>query len=279
MHEKRPGSDARRRRLASVVVGAAAALLACWPQPSAAASAGPPPETVAAFERHVADVQARLDEERHGSRPFLWLHTLPPERQRRVLAKLVSGEVIVERLAEPEAPGGLIHHWVATALLPGVQLSRVVDLMQDYEAYAAVYGPAVQDSALISRTGPRFRVFLRLFTRKVVTVVLDTDYIVEYVPAGPDRFQVHSVATRVEEAGAADHGFVWRLNTYCALEARVADTVVQCESVTLSRAIPFGLAWLVSPFVTSVPRESLTFTLERMRDVLVEGDRRSAATP
>lgn len=279
MHEKRAGpSDARRRRLAFVVVGAAAALLACWPQPSAA-SAGPTPETVAAFERHVADVEARLDEERHGSRPFLWLHTLPPERQRHVLARLGSGEVIVERLTEPKAPGGLIHRWVATALLPGVPMSRVVDLMQDYEAYAAVYEPAVQDSALISRTGTRFRVFLRLFTRKVVTVVLDTEYVVEYLSAGPDRLQVHSVSTRVEEAGSADHGFVWRLNTYCALEAAVADTVVQCESVTLSRAIPFGLAWLVSPFVTSVPRESLTFTLERMRDVLVEHDPRSAATP
>ena len=42
-------------------------------------------------------------------------------------------------------------------------------------------------------------------------------------------------------------------------------TYVQCESVSLSRAIPTGLGWLVGPFVTSIPRESLEFTLGSMR--------------
>jgi hypothetical protein len=36
---------------------------------------------------------------------------------------------------------------------------------------------------------------------------------------------------------------------------------MQIESVSLTRAIPNGLGWLIGPFVESIPRESLEFTL------------------
>jgi hypothetical protein len=36
---------------------------------------------------------------------------------------------------------------------------------------------------------------------------------------------------------------------------------MQIESVSLTRSIPTGLGWAVGPFVESVPRESLEFTL------------------
>ena len=36
---------------------------------------------------------------------------------------------------------------------------------------------------------------------------------------------------------------------------------MQIESVQLTRSIPYGLGWVVGPFVESVPRESLEFTL------------------
>ncbi len=36
-------------------------------------------------------------------------------------------------------------------------------------------------------------------------------------------------------------------------------------SVSLSRQIPFGLGWVVKPFVTSLPRESLEGTLQATR--------------
>ena len=62
-----------------------------------------------------------------------------------------------------------------------------------------------------------------------------------------------------------DSGFLWRLNNYCALDERDGGTYVQCETVSLSRDIPIGLGWLIGPFVTSIPRESLEFTLGAMR--------------
>jgi hypothetical protein len=36
---------------------------------------------------------------------------------------------------------------------------------------------------------------------------------------------------------------------------------MQIETVSLSRSIPDGLGWAIKPFVESVPRESLEFTL------------------
>jgi len=36
---------------------------------------------------------------------------------------------------------------------------------------------------------------------------------------------------------------------------------MQIESVSLTRSIPRGLGWAVGPFVESVPRESVEFTL------------------
>jgi hypothetical protein len=44
---------------------------------------------------------------------------------------------------------------------------------------------------------------------------------------------------------------------------------VQCQAISLTRSIPFALRWLIGPFITSIPRESLAFTLETTRKTLV----------
>jgi hypothetical protein len=43
---------------------------------------------------------------------------------------------------------------------------------------------------------------------------------------------------------------------------------VQLEAVSLTRDIPEGLGWLIRPFITSIPKESLMFTLSRTREAL-----------
>jgi hypothetical protein len=64
------------------------------------------------------------------------------------------------------------------------------------------------------------------------------------------------------------HGFMWRLNTYWRFLERDGGAYVQCESITLSRDVPFGLGWIIKPFVTEIPMESLAFTLQRTRAAL-----------
>jgi hypothetical protein len=43
---------------------------------------------------------------------------------------------------------------------------------------------------------------------------------------------------------------------------------VEVESISLTRDIPMGLGWLIKPFVTSIPRESLVMTLGATRSAV-----------
>ena len=52
-------------------------------------------------------------------------------------------------------------------------------------------------------------------------------------------------------------GFLWRLNSYWRFKGEADGVIVECESVSLSRGIPLGVAWMVKSFVESVPKESL----------------------
>ena len=62
-----------------------------------------------------------------------------------------------------------------------------------------------------------------------------------------------------------DNGFLWRMNTYWRFEEKDGGTYIESQSISLTRDIPTGLGWMIGPYVNSVPRESLTFTLDRTR--------------
>jgi hypothetical protein len=84
-----------------------------------------------------------------------------------------------------------------------------------------------------------------------------------------DLHEVESPGESDERRIPADRtsGYLWRMNNYCAFEERPEGTYEQCESISLTRGIPFGLGLVVKPFVTSIPRETLEFTLGRVRAV------------
>ena len=75
--------------------------------------------------------------------------------------------------------------------------------------------------------------------------------------------EVASPGTPREHALSAqdEHGFLWRQNTYWSYEEADGGLYLQIESVSLTRSIPHGLGWAVRPYVESIPRESLAFTL------------------
>lgn len=45
---------------------------------------------------------------------------------------------------------------------------------------------------------------------------------------------------------------------------------MECEAVSLTRDIPLGLGWLVTPVIAELPREELEFTLRATRNALIE---------
>ena len=249
------------------------------------------PKTVDAFDHYIAAAERRVTEARGKSQTFLQSDTLSAGQRDDMMARLRQGEVVIEKQGETpsEIPGGLIHDWVGTVLLPKVTVARVLALVQDYDHLTRYYSPDVMRSRLISRKGDDFQVFMRLRKHKVITVVLDTEYAVHYGRLDATHQYSFSRSTRVSETedpgtlnekavpAGKDHGFMWRLNSYWAFEQVDDGVLVECEAVSLTRDIPTGVAWMIGPFVNTIPRESLQFTLEAMRKAL--GERPAASKP
>ncbi len=246
------------------------------------------PGTVAGFDTYVRLAETAMDDDiRKGDR-FLSLDTRGEADRLRIDQALRRGEVVIEPLQVRDGgkavviPHGLVHHWVGMAYVAGVGVDDAVKLLQDYDHHAEIYQPAVQRSKILSRDGDHFHVFLRFYQKKVIAVTLNSEHDAEFVRAGEGRVYSRIHSTRIAEVADAgtpseherpvgqDGGYLWRLNTYWRFVERDGGTYIQCESITLTRDIPLGFGWVVKPFVTGIPRESLTFTMERTRKALTK---------
>ncbi|HMD16009.1 MAG TPA: hypothetical protein VKH18_05020 [Terriglobales bacterium] len=245
------------------------------------------PEAEAGWKRYVALTEARIDREQADLSYFLWIDTIPEQEKERVEAQLGKGQVVIERLTttDPDGSpiktrGALVHHWIGTAYIPGATMQQAVALVQDYNHHYKTYKPEVERSQLISRNGDDFQIYLRYRKKKIITVVLNTYHDVHYVMVDADRARCRSYTTKVrevEDAGTAreherssddQYGFMWSMNTYWRFENRNGGVYLQCEAITLTRSIPVALRWLIEPYITSFPRESLTETMNQTRDSL-----------
>jgi hypothetical protein len=244
--------------------------------------------TSAAFDRYVALTDQRNNRELQSGRNLLWIDALGDEERAKAYADLKQGQVKMSRLdtrengAEIPVPGGIIHHWVGLAFIPGARVDDVLGILEDYEHHSVYYAPDVERSKIESRDGDHFRVFLRFRRHKVVTVVLDTVHDVRYFRDSPTQAHSRSSTVRIsqvdnpgksderEKPAGDDDGFLWRMDTWWRLVERDGGVYVQSEVVSLTRDIPTGVGWLVKPFVTSIPEESLAFTMEATRKAVEE---------
>jgi hypothetical protein len=133
---------------------------------------------------------------------------------------------------------------------------------------------------VLNADGDRMEATMRVRQQHVITVVMDTRYDVSFGRLDAQHGYSISRSSRIDEIASPgtsaehvlnaeqEHGFLWRQNTYWSYAERDGGVYVQVESVSLSRAIPRGLAWAVRPFVESVPRESLEFTLRSVVNAL-----------
>ena len=247
--------------------------------------------TTEAFDHYIATAEGRFTQAIGKSGSFLRIDALAATQRQQVMTRLRQGEVVIEKHGETpsQIPGGLIHDWVGTVLIPKVTVARVLALVQDYDHSTRYYSPDVVQSRLVSRQGDDFQVSMRLLKKKVVTVVLDTEYDVDYGRLDAAHQFSLSRSTRVSEivdpgepnerplVAGHDHGFMWRLNSYWAFEQVPDGVLVECEAISLTRDIPTGLGWMIGPFVNSIPRESLQFTLSATRAALA--GKRTASKP
>jgi hypothetical protein len=245
-------------------------------------------QTQEAFARYVRVTEARMDQELAGRGSFLWVDALPRPSRDQAYADLINGQVVIQGSPSTDSaglvpvPGGLIHDWTGIVFIPGVSMSQVIRLLEDYEHASQHYGPQVVRSRLLEHTGNDFRVALRLKQVHIVTVVLDTEYNVHYTCVDATHAFSRSYSTRiaeVENAGETrerdmpvgdDNGFLWRLYSYWRFYQSQEGVFVQCDAISLTRNVPAGLGWLVRPFLETIPRDSLRFTLAATRNAVVK---------
>ncbi len=233
------------------------------------------PEARQAFERHVKQREAGILSQRIGGGKFLWADEASDRRDR-----VKSGEIVVAPGFDRgmiEVKGGMVNDWIGAAFLTGTTLAKVLATIQNYDSHKRFYQPEVADSRLLEHSGNNYKVRFRLLKKKIITVVFNTDHDIIYLPLDATHQYSKSHTTRVAEiaypgeAGGReltpgdDHGLLWNLNTFWRFLQRDGGVWVECEAITLTRGIPMGLGWLITPIIRELPRESLTQTLEGTR--------------
>lgn len=107
------------------------------------------PRTLAAFDAYIHNIEAEMEKTLHGTEPFLWSELTPERSQQvnrgQVVAQFWSGRGPVK------VPYGLIHDWIAAALIPESTINEVLAVIQDYDNHKNIYKPDVINSRLISR--------------------------------------------------------------------------------------------------------------------------------
>lgn len=233
------------------------------------------PETTHAYENYVRRREASILKNRIQGGGFLWSDDDAGRR-----ARVRGGEVVIEAGQDRgtvEIRGGIVHDWIGAAFLPNTTLLKVLSTIQNYDNHKNLFQPEVADSRVLSRNGNQYKVRMRLLKKKVITVVLNTDHEITYFPIDATRQHSRSRTTRVAEvedpgergehelAPGDDHGLLWSLNTFWRFLERDGGVWVECEALSLSRGIPMGLGWIVTPIIRELPRESLTQTLDGTR--------------
>lgn len=240
------------------------------------------PETATAWDRYFALADAKVQRELRDPNRFLIEDYLAPSERAAIRSRLSKGEVVVERMRGVEPPGqkvdipdAAVHHWWGAILVPGVTLDEILRFVKDYDHHAGRF-VEVQQSKLLRRSGETYTFLFRLKRTKVITVHYNTEQVCSYRSHGPKRASSRSVATRIAEIDDAgtpherekpigdDYGFLWRLVSWWRFEQTSEGVIVECESASLSRSIPYLFRPFRS-FTESIPRESLVNTLTAIR--------------
>lgn len=245
-------------------------------------------ETAAAFQHYVELTEARMQVERADPQRFLYFDSLPEKQKQAMVERLRNGQIVIEPMRTTQngkaidVPGGMVHHWLAIGFMPGATLEQALALAQDYPRQEQIYGPDVQKVKVISHDGQHYTVDFRFYRQAIVTVVYNTEFSVDYFDPDSTRACTVARATRVAEVEnpgkpdeteypiGNDHGYMWRLNLYTRYEQKDGGVYMQEEFLALSRRVPAIFAWLVNPYVRSIPRDYLTQFFLATRKALAE---------
>ena len=248
------------------------------------------PETIAAWDKYVKGINARIQKPVSPGAPFLLTDQVPGQA-----AKLRAGEIVTAP-AGPQmplrVPRGLIHDWAGASFIPNARLDDVLRILKDYERYKLFYNPHVIDSELIASEPPEDRFSMLMINKAVISqFALRGAFRSSYARVNDQRYFVTAEATHLQEVAnygtPTQHllpenegmGLIWRLYSVARLEERDGGVYMDLEVVALSRDIPASVRWLVAPIVRRVSRSSLAVSLRQTEDAVRFGASVIAGAP
>jgi len=245
------------------------------------------PGTSAACDRYVKATEARMEDDVRLNQ-FLVIDRLPDSQRQEAYGQVRSGQIYIEEMhTEQEhhpisVPGGLIHHWAGVMFIPKGTLLEVLAVLNDYSNEPEIYKPEIRKAKLIEKKGMESKIYLQLFNKSIITVVLNGYFTIVETPLGPTRSESASRSTRIVEVenpgspdehernDGGDHGYMWRLNSYWRIEEKDGGVYIQNESVTLTRTVPIMLAWIINPLTKSIPRDVLVHMLTDTQKAILQ---------
>ena len=228
------------------------------------------------FAEYIAAVDANFERSLDGDSPFLWSN----QDQDRARA-LARGEIVVEPTPTPHRRrqgGGVVHDWTGAMLVPHADAKRLVAVVSAYDTHADTYAPGVVSSRILAQEGSQMRVAMRLLKKNVLTVVLDVEHLVEFVRLDDRRWWGRTKSTSIREVENAgkpneslrppghDRGFLWGMVVYWRFADTPDGTIVEHRTINLTRSLPNGIRWVLSPVLKGLPRRSLANILATTSD-------------
>lgn len=237
------------------------------------------PQTVEAFDRYIANTDSKM-QSRWSGEHFLWFDDSPELRSRllagAVIAQPIHGNGVVA------LPGGLIQDWVGAIFVPDTTLAETLRVVQDYPQHAEMYKPDIAEVKVLSHTGDDYLIRTRIVKSKFfVSDVLVVENAIHYVTLDPKRVYSRSASQRVVEIAnpgkpnehelppGHDRGLMWRSNGYWFFAESDGGVFITCESITLTREIPFLMSKMLGPVLHELPAEALKTSLEQTRKAIV----------
>jgi hypothetical protein len=240
-----------------------------------------------AFQGYVADVEARFVRAHAQAKPYLRNPALTGGAEVVTLDvrsggpnELMPGEVRTEPVngGTRQLDGALLHHWRGAAIIAGARAQDMVALLRGrLPGHSA---PEIAWSRVLADDGATATLAVRFQKQVVIAIVIDAEYKVEAKLTGDGRgygisrgthfWQVDDPGTEHERRRPEGHddGFLWRLNSYWSFVQAREGLEIECEAVSLTRDVPRGLGWLISPIVANLPRELLESTMTTTRNAL-----------
>jgi putative flippase GtrA len=235
-------------------------------------------ETIVAFDDYVARTETRLRHEASDPARFLAVDFVSSDESAEFRARVRRGEILVVSVETTAAdgrtldvPSGLIHHWRGAVFIPGVSVDTVID---EIRSPSRRYRQEdVLEARLTNRSEGVDHLFLKIQRQQIVTVAYNTEHVVTYTRDPRGFATSRSVSTRIAEIEnygtpaegekpiGDDRGFLWRMNSYWKYQPYQNGVIVELESITLSRSLPWGLRTIAQPIIDRVARESLARTL------------------